>query len=95
MLDRLHVTAFKDGNWANRTVESTIDLASFKLNLEQLLEIPAPQDAVAEKFKQPYAFFTPDGKRLEVLSGMANSIVYLFEGGQFIWPGIKIGHKSA
>lgn len=76
-------------------MESAIDFASFKLNLEQLLEIPMPKDDEAKKFKQPYAFFTPDGNRLELLSDMANSIVYLFEGGQFIWPGIEIGHKSA
>ncbi|KAF1313602.1 Proly 4-hydroxylase, partial [Globisporangium splendens] len=90
----LLVTAFKDGNWANRTVETSTDFMSFKLNLEELLEIPPPKDALAEKYKQPYAFFTPDGKRLEVLSEMINSIVYLFEGGQFIWPGVKIGHKT-
>jgi prolyl 4-hydroxylase len=92
--EMLQITVFKDGNWENRTVESAIELTSFKLTLEQLLEIPPPKDELAEKYKQPYAFFTPDGKRLEVLSDMANSIVYLFEGGQFIWPGIKIGHKT-
>ncbi|KAG2509602.1 hypothetical protein JM16_007957 [Phytophthora kernoviae] len=25
---------------------------------------------------------------------MTNRIVFLFEGGQFIWPGIRIGHKT-
>uniref|UniRef100_K3WQW1 Fe2OG dioxygenase domain-containing protein n=1 Tax=Globisporangium ultimum (strain ATCC 200006 / CBS 805.95 / DAOM BR144) TaxID=431595 RepID=K3WQW1_GLOUD len=92
--DKLHVMAFKDGNFANKTVEAPIDFAAFKTSLEQVLEIPPPKDEIAKKYKQPYAFFTPDGKRLEVLSDMVNNIVYLFEGGQFIWPGIKIGHKT-
>jgi prolyl 4-hydroxylase len=32
---------------------------------------------------------------LEQLEDVVERVVFLFEGGQFIWPGIRIGHKSA
>ncbi|RLN89637.1 hypothetical protein BBJ28_00016107 [Nothophytophthora sp. Chile5] len=93
--DALQITAFKDGNAPSLRAESTMALPSLKQQLEALLEIPKPQDELARKYKQPYAFFTPDGTRLERLSELTNRVVFLFEGGQFIWPGIHIGHKSA
>ncbi|TMW61645.1 hypothetical protein Poli38472_010708 [Pythium oligandrum] len=92
--DTLNVIAYKDGMAPALQAESALDLTSFKVEMEKLFGIEEPQDDLAKKYKQPYAFFTPEGKRLERLSEMANSIVYLFEGGQFIWPGIKIGHKT-
>lgn len=69
-------------------------MAELKSSLETLLSIPVPQDEVAKKYKQPFGIFTPDGQRLEGLSAMTNAVVFLFEGGQFIWPGIRVGHKS-
>lgn len=75
-------------------METALDRASFRLALEETLEIPKPMDEIAKKYKQPYAFFTPQGAPLEQLSEMVDNIVFLFEGGQFIWPGVKIGHKS-
>ncbi|RLN72315.1 hypothetical protein BBJ28_00020439 [Nothophytophthora sp. Chile5] len=92
--DALQITAFKDGNAPSLRAESTMALPSLKQQLEALLEIPKPQDELARKYKQPYAFFTPDGTRLEQLSELTNRVVFLFEGGQFIWPGIRIGHKT-
>jgi hypothetical protein len=78
----------------NRTVETAIDMTAFRFEMEWLLEIPGPDDEYALKYKQPYAFFTPDGERLETkLSALVGRVVFLFEGGQFIWPGVRIGHK--
>lgn len=91
---RLAITAYKDGNAPALQAASALDLEALDEALEQLLAIPPLKDEVAAKYKQPYAFFSPDGRRLELLSEMANSVVFLFEGGQFIWPGVKVGHKS-
>jgi prolyl 4-hydroxylase len=88
------ITAYKDGNAPALTVESDLDLSALDEALEQLLAISPPEDEVSAKYKQPRAFFSPDGRRLELLSEMANSVLFLFEGGQFIWPGVKVGHKS-
>ncbi|KAF1774283.1 Prolyl 4-hydroxylase, alpha subunit [Phytophthora cactorum] len=73
-----HVTGFKDGMHANSTVETTKEPGDFYTRVQ----------ATA-------AYFTPDGERLDRnISVLQNRIVFLFEGGQFIWPGIRIGHKS-
>ncbi|KAG1705572.1 hypothetical protein DVH05_003259 [Phytophthora capsici] len=90
----LNVKAYKDGNAPVRTIQSKSDLTVLKKQLEVELEIKGPQDDVAVKYKQPYAFFTPNGKKLDTLDEMVDNIVFLFEGGQFIWPGIRIGHKT-
>ncbi|KAJ0406703.1 hypothetical protein P43SY_004528 [Pythium insidiosum] len=92
--DVLSITAYKDGMAPALTTESPAEFAAFKAELERLFEISPPTDELAIKYKQPYAFFTPEGKRLERLGDIANRVVFLFEGGQFIWPGIKIGHKT-
>lgn len=92
---RLAITAFKDGNAPALATEADLDLSALDEALKRLLSIPPPKDEVTAKYKQPRGFFSPDGRRLELLSEMANRVVFLFEGGQFIWPGVKVGHKSA
>lgn len=98
MLDtpRLMVTAFKDGMHPNASTEVAADAQAFKLTVEQqLLGMESePASELAAKYKQPAAYFTPDGVRLDNFRSLRNRIVFLFEGGQFIWPGVKIGHKS-
>jgi prolyl 4-hydroxylase len=60
----------------------------------------------AEGEWQPWAIFSPDGRRLvsenskETVKGMypvslteEHGMVLLFEGGQFIWPGVRIGFE--
>ncbi|KAG7382027.1 hypothetical protein PHYPSEUDO_005388 [Phytophthora pseudosyringae] len=90
----LDITAFKDGNVPARKTQSQLELQDLRSQLETLLEIEGPKDEAASKYKQPYALFTPDGKKLERLDGVVNNVVFLFEGGQFIWPGVRIGHKT-
>ncbi|ETL85691.1 hypothetical protein L917_14813, partial [Phytophthora nicotianae] len=94
--DTLKVTGFKDGMHANSSKETTRDLEAFtRVVEEEILQIPEPTDEYARKYKQPPAYFTPDGERLEKnITVLQNRIVFLFEGGQFIWPGIRIGHKT-
>lgn len=96
------VTAFKDGMvGANATVEVAEDAASFRLAVEHgLLGMRSPldededADSLAIKYKQPAAYFTPEGERLGAFRDLRDRVVFLFEGGQFIWPGIRVGHKS-
>ncbi|KAG2770297.1 hypothetical protein JG687_00009330 [Phytophthora cactorum] len=94
--DTLKVAGFKDGMHANSTVETTKDLETFTRAVEdEILQIPELSDEYARQYKQPPAYFTPDGERLDRnISVLQNRIVFLFEGGQFIWPGIRIGHKT-
>ncbi|KAG1687374.1 hypothetical protein DVH05_005246 [Phytophthora capsici] len=93
--DALKVTGFKDGMHANSSVETTKDLTALTHAVErELLQIPEPSDEYARKYKQPPAYFSVDGERLENVSALESRIVFLFEGGQFIWPGIRIGHKT-
>ncbi|KAF4032317.1 2OG-Fe(II) oxygenase superfamily [Phytophthora infestans] len=95
-IDALKVTGFKDGMHVNSSVETTKDLQTFRRAVEEeLLQIPKSSDEYARKYKQPPAYFTPDGVRLETdITALHNRIVFLFEGGQFIWPGIRVGHKT-
>jgi hypothetical protein len=45
--------------------------------------------------KQSWAMFTPDGVRLETVKEILNHpVILVMEGGQFIWPGVRIGHKQ-
>ncbi|KAH7485579.1 putative prolyl 4-hydroxylase 4 [Phytophthora ramorum] len=92
--ETLGITAYKDGNAPAMTTQSSLEFGHLKTQLETLLDIEGPKDEVAIKYKQPYAFFTPEGKRLEELDQMVDQLVFLFEGGQFIWPGVRIGHKT-
>ncbi|TMW61615.1 hypothetical protein Poli38472_010678 [Pythium oligandrum] len=92
--DTLFITGYKDGMTENRTTEVVQDINAFKQTVEELFEITQPEDEYADKYKQPYAFFTPDGARLGTrLGALVNRVVFLFEGGPFVWPGITIGHK--
>ncbi|EQC27947.1 hypothetical protein SDRG_14225 [Saprolegnia diclina VS20] len=52
------------------------------------------EDADALQWKQPPRFYAPDGDLLLFVDQLlAYNIVYLFEGGQFIWPGLYVGHR--
>jgi prolyl 4-hydroxylase len=47
------------------------------------------------EYKQPMGFFTTDGQRLLTIDAMLEAgDVFLFEGGQFIWPGVRVGYKQ-
>ena len=43
--------------------------------------------------RQPWAFFSVDGHRLETYEAVVQQgTVFIFEGGQWIWPGVEVGH---
>ncbi|KAF0709377.1 Aste57867_5967 [Aphanomyces stellatus] len=65
-----------------------------KAAIAKAAQIKAPETEHEIKFKQPWALFTPDGVRVTSLDELKDvPIAYVMEGGQFIWPGIRIGHK--
>ncbi|KAG7394621.1 hypothetical protein PHYBOEH_004953 [Phytophthora boehmeriae] len=94
--NRLTVTGFRDGMLSNRSVHVEADLAAFTRAVEsEMLQLPPPSDEYARQFKQPAAYFTPDGEPVEKkIEELQDRVVFLFEGGQFIWPGVRIGHKT-
>jgi prolyl 4-hydroxylase len=74
--------------------ETAIDYGSLRVMLEKKLDIMLPEGEKAQKYKQPWAFFSVDGVRLTRLSALVSQpVVYIMEGGQFVWPGIRVGHK--
>ncbi|ETW04499.1 hypothetical protein, variant 1 [Aphanomyces invadans] len=77
------------------TLLASTTWTELKKSVEAAAEIAPPTTEHEIKFKQPWALFTPTGKRLWNFSEVAahGGIVYVMEGGQFIWPGIRIGHK--
>ncbi|KAG2504641.1 hypothetical protein JM16_009242, partial [Phytophthora kernoviae] len=92
----MQVTGFKDGMLSNHSVEVEADIDAFTHAVEdEMLQLLPPSDEHARQFKQPVAYFTPDGERLEKkIIELQDRVVFLFEGGQFIWPGVRIGHKT-
>ncbi|KAF0709378.1 Aste57867_5968 [Aphanomyces stellatus] len=73
---------------------SAADMGSLRFTIEDKAGIQVPEGKIAKKHQQPWAFFTPDGQRLSQLSQLrAHPLVYVMEGGQFIWPGIHVGFK--
>jgi prolyl 4-hydroxylase len=96
-MDTLEINGYPNGFMLQKPLqeESAFDLNSFLIKCEEMFDILPPEDETARKFQNKYAFFTPNGTKLTpLLSELKNSIVFLFEGGNFIWPGIKIGHKT-
>ncbi|KDO20966.1 hypothetical protein SPRG_14059 [Saprolegnia parasitica CBS 223.65] len=80
--DTMQGLAYKEGlaTAAPLPFETALDMGALRAELES--------------YKQRWAFFSPTGDRLWQLSQLhAASLVYVFEGGQFIWPGIHVGHK--
>ncbi|OQR98948.1 hypothetical protein THRCLA_06614 [Thraustotheca clavata] len=94
--DTLQGMVFKDGFSGNQPVgfETALDMGSLRVALEEKLDIPLPKTQLERQFKQLWAFFTTHGEKLDGLSKLyQDKVIYMMEGGQFIWPGIRIGHK--
>ena len=67
---------------------------SLRNTIERVTEMKTPIDQHSLMYKQPWAMFSTTGERLTSLESVLNRIVFIFEGGQFVWPGIRIGHKT-
>ncbi|RQM22976.1 hypothetical protein B5M09_005759 [Aphanomyces astaci] len=66
--------------------------ASFNESVESAANIAPPSTPHEIEYKQPWGLFTPTGTRMDALTKY-RGIAYVMEGGQFVWPGIRIGHK--
>lgn len=99
-----NVIAYRNGHFPamelnNVHVESDRHLLDGRLKnkLYEILHVSLPTTEKAMKYQQLPAFFTVDGIQLDgnnVFELLAAKVVFLSEGGRFIWPGIEIGHKT-
>lgn len=80
-------------------IDNTVDFetkptwTSFGQISERRLNLLGEQSEVSKKYKQPWRMFSTEGLALTSLSQVLEEhTVFAFEGGQFIWPGVRIGH---
>lgn len=55
-----------------------------------------PRGSDTPNTRQPWALFTPQGFPIDTLLDLTEGAndVLLFEGGKFVWPGVRIGHVT-
>eukprot|EP00903_Cladosiphon_okamuranus_P005392 g5381.t1 len=60
--------------------------------LAETLNLDEPGSDPPNKF--PWAMFTPDGQRriTSLKDAITSRLVFIFKGGNFIWPGVEVGH---
>lgn len=98
-VDTISVKAYMDGYKLELPVDFTVDTIDTldletKLNLIERHEATSQYESEYRHLKQPWAIFTPTGDRLtNPVDWLNHKVVYFFEGGQFVWPGIAIGHR--
>lgn len=66
----------------------------FYAELTARLNLDEPGTDPPNKF--PWAMFTPDGQRRiwSLEDAVESSLVFIFKGGNFIWPGVEVGHTQ-
>lgn len=77
-------------------------VAEVELVAADLASADATRQAIDAKFglpqrdpmQQPWALFSVEGERLETLPAGSGAVWLLVEGGQFVRPGVRIGHKQ-
>ncbi len=97
--------ATKQGGGGAITVSAPAeDLAAFREQLEEALELApegrrdpnGPRGQATPNTFQPWALYTPQGLAVESLLDLAEGAndVLLYEGGRFIWPGVRENHVT-
>jgi len=97
-------TLWRDANMIDppSTVQITADtMKSFRTQLEPHLKLewkPHPEKRLRH-LKQKWQLFSATGsefgQRLDTLKAVKESRLFVvMEGGQWIWPGVKVGHKQ-
>jgi prolyl 4-hydroxylase len=70
-----------------------VDGNHFRAWIEAQIGIVAQTNDWPVEKKQPWSFFSPTGIRLSSVQEVLQSQeVFILEGGQFIWPPVRIGH---
>lgn len=80
------------------------DFAALRMQLEERLGLApegrrdpnGPRGQATPNTFQPWAMFTPQGSAVESLLDLAEGAndVLLYEGGAFMWPGVREGHVT-
>jgi prolyl 4-hydroxylase len=99
----LEIKFYKGGTREVTTVDMPLPVAWHELQEQFETELSLPK---ADSMRQPWAIFSAEGERLveedatEETKGMYAAIlasnygiVLVFEGGQFLWPGVDIGFQ--
>eukprot|EP01083_Nonionella_stella_P095290 267467_1 len=89
---------FRDGHRANAQhinwplVET---FSEFRATVEDIFKIQNSDKSQPESQQQPWAAFNSEGGRLDNMDHILSSLplLIIFEGGQWVWPGIEIGFK--
>jgi prolyl 4-hydroxylase len=98
--DRIAVKAYKDSFRASlvefsESVAVGSDGDQFRSWVENQLGIVAQTNEWPVERKQPWSFFSTAGVRLNSVQEVLQcQEVFILEGGQFIWPPVRIGHKT-
>jgi prolyl 4-hydroxylase len=106
----LFATAFMDGRNASSAAGPITasapaeDFQALRTTLEKAMGLApegrrdpnGPRGQATPNTFQPWALFTPQGLAVESLLDLAEGAndVLLFEGGSFIWPGVREGHVT-
>jgi len=101
--DTYHLVGYQHGYFPNR-VEADItatNLHKFREQIEILFDIPLERRDAINTFAtnpmalQPWGLFTHEGLRIttDLSEAITSHLVLVFEGGQFIWPGVRTGFR--
>ena len=51
---------------------------------------------ITNRTTQPWTIFTPSGEEITTVEQLlAEPVALVYEGGRFIWPGVRVGHETA
>jgi len=92
--ESLLVTVFRNGRNDSVTFTCNAQWEDLARELEERLELEVVGTNPSNKY--PWAMFTPDGltKLSDLEKTLESGLAFIFKGGNFIWPGIEIGHKQ-
>lgn len=95
----LHGRAVQIETFTSPAQETVVgdDYLSYRAAVERATDMIPPHasvDPIVQQYKQHWTFFTPEGIRMNDMSALEAAVtVFVFEGGQFIWPGVRVGHR--
>jgi prolyl 4-hydroxylase len=90
-------TCYKDGSSQSAPISFSIPAAGLTTEvlfqaIDQQLGLSQPTNAWPTKYKQKWGAFAPDSTRLNSAEDVLGaSTLFIIEGGQFIWPGVRVG----
>jgi prolyl 4-hydroxylase len=99
--DCVSVAGYKDSlalnfvSFGGYPVKDIANDTMFRGWLQSELKISAQTNEWPPELKQPWACFTALGQRLNSAQEVVQAKeVFILEGGQFLWPPVRLGHKA-